>query len=305
MPLHAYSTCLGLPALQLVRASGWQGLFSGLGPSLIGTTISQVPGGWVGGGLRMPLNTRCHDLNARVGHLPFCQSQLPPISCHGLEDKFMPPHAKHTHIHTPAHPHTHTRYPDAYAQGVYFYLYSLLRDAAVARRGGAGSHASGSCPSTQQVSVGDSLLMAALAGMGNVLLTNPIWMVATRMQAQRKASSLAPTAQPAPSSSRAGGSKERGGEEAMAAGAAGPPPPPRLPPPPATALGVIREVYGEYGLPGFWKGVEASLVMVINPSIQYALYEWLRSGRARLRSSQGAKGERLCVGVCGWGGGRR
>lgn len=31
--------------------------------------------------------------------------------------------------------------------------------------------------------MGESLLVAALAGMGNVLLTNPIWLIATRMQA--------------------------------------------------------------------------------------------------------------------------
>ena len=39
-------------------------------------------------------------------------------------------------------------------------------------------------PRMQDIGIGPSLLVAFLAGCGNVLLTNPIWTVATRMQAQ-------------------------------------------------------------------------------------------------------------------------
>lgn len=39
-------------------------------------------------------------------------------------------------------------------------------------------------PRVQDIGIGPSLLVAFLAGCGNVLLTNPIWTVATRMQAQ-------------------------------------------------------------------------------------------------------------------------
>lgn len=49
---------------------------------------------------------------------------------------------------------------------------------------------------------------------------------------------------------------------------------------------VIREVFHEYGVPGFWNGCQASLVMVINPTLQYTLYEWLAGIRARLRVQQ-------------------
>lgn len=79
--------------LEIVRTSGWQALFGGLGTALFGTTISQ---------------------------------------------------------------------------GIYFYLYSLLRAMAVDRRQPAGGVAS------QDITVAESLLIASLAGMGNVLLTNPI-----------------------------------------------------------------------------------------------------------------------------------
>lgn len=49
---------------------------------------------------------------------------------------------------------------------------------------------------------------------------------------------------------------------------------------------VVRSVYSEYGVAGFWRGVGASLVMVCNPTIQYALYEWLMAARARVRQRQ-------------------
>lgn len=54
------------------------------------------------------------------------------------------------------------------------------------------------------------------------------------------------------------------------------------PPPPA----VVRQVYGEYGVGGFWNGAAASLVMVVNPTLQYALYEWLLQARSKLRCGQ-------------------
>jgi adenine nucleotide transporter 17 len=81
----------------------------------------------------------------------------------------------------------------AISQGVYFYLYSLLRALAVERRQLAEARAARAAGAaapvgrSQDVTVAESLLVAALAGAGNVLLTNPIWMVATRIQAQRRA----------------------------------------------------------------------------------------------------------------------
>ncbi len=67
----------------------------------------------------------------------------------------------------------------AMSQGVYFFLYSTLRQQAVHRR--QAGLALG-VPRVQDISVFESLLVAALAGAGNVLVNNPIWLVATRMQ---------------------------------------------------------------------------------------------------------------------------
>ena len=95
---------------------------------------------------------------------------------------------------------------------------------------------------------------------------------------------------------------------------------------PSIANAVARQVYGEYGLVGFWNGTAASLIMVrthtvpahvclkraagalvasaaacplpavhcplpllqvINPTLQYTLYERLSAARARLRCAHG------------------
>ncbi|GJP84080.1 hypothetical protein CLOP_g14170 [Closterium sp. NIES-67] len=68
----------------------------------------------------------------------------------------------------------------ACSQGVYYFVYQLFRShveqlAAVRKAQGVGNG---------QVTMITSLLVAALAGSVNVLLTNPIWVIVTRMQTQ-------------------------------------------------------------------------------------------------------------------------
>ena len=228
--------------------------------------------------------------------------------------------------------------------------YSLLRRLAVLRRIAAEAAAAGGAPLPAAedllllrgaaIGVGESLLVAALAGMGNVLLTNPIWMVATRMQALSKAAAGAGAAAGGDDKVAAVGSGEAGAKVprvpasskpgvlsgAHARSGAGtaarwwspamllvsmhvclhpatsslpPTPHPTPPPHPPThtpaaaaaspvwrrrccpAAAVVRQVYGDYGLAGFWKGCGASLVMVVNPTLQYAMYEWLQRLRAQ------------------------
>lgn len=140
----------------------------------------------------------------------------------------------------------------AVSQGIYFYFYSGLRQAAVALQNTSRPAQAGR---KADIGVGASLLIASLAGCGNVLLTNPIWVVATRTQAHRKPASVSP-----PST-------------AAAANADKAPSP----------LVVAQELYQESGILGFWKGVVPSLVMVANPTVQYMFYEWLMARRNRQR----------------------
>lgn len=42
-----------------------------------------------------------------------------------------------------------------------------------------------------------------------------------------------------------------------------------------STVAVARQVYRDQGLPGFFKGLMPSMVMVVNPTIQYIIYESL------------------------------
>ena len=67
------------------------------------------------------------------------------------------------------------------SQGVYFYLYSLLRKAAVERQRQAGLKGA----AAHDIGIGASLLVASLAGCGNVMLTNPFWLLVTRQMTDK------------------------------------------------------------------------------------------------------------------------
>ena len=41
----------------------------------------------------------------------------------------------------------------------------------------------------------------------------------------------------------------------------------------------LSEIYSERGVAGLWKGVVVSLVLVANPAIQFAAYEWLKNAQ--------------------------
>jgi solute carrier family 25 (peroxisomal adenine nucleotide transporter), member 17 len=129
----------------------------------------------------------------------------------------------------------------AVSSGVYFYLYSLLRQLAVARRRAS------SGTKSSNISIAESLMIAAVAGAGNMLITCPAQVVATQMQAQH-----------APSS--------RNRDHL---------------PPSKGVLGTIKAVYDEGGITGFWKGLLPSLILVVNPAVQYMIYEELLKHRRR------------------------
>lgn len=141
----------------------------------------------------------------------------------------------------------------AASQGVYYYLYQIFRN-----------KAEDSARSRQKAGFGDgtvgifkSLSVAALSGCLNVLLTNPIWVVVTRMQTHKKKESTHPihglplVLEEVNNSSAC--------DEAI----------------PYGTRNAVQELYGEAGFLGFWKGVVPTLIMVSNPSIQFMLYETL------------------------------
>ncbi|PHU18190.1 Peroxisomal nicotinamide adenine dinucleotide carrier [Capsicum chinense] len=152
----------------------------------------------------------------------------------------------------------------AASQGVYYYFYQILRNRAetnalARKKNGIGDGS---------VGMFSSLLVAALSGCVNVLLTNPIWVVVTRMQTHTKKDKDDHTESVASQ------------DEISVV----------VEPPPYGTSHTIQEVYGEAGISGFWNGIFPTLFMVSNPAIQFMLYETLlkKMRKRRASSNKGA-----------------
>ncbi|KAG8490423.1 hypothetical protein CXB51_016113 [Gossypium anomalum] len=133
------------------------------------------------------------------------------------------------------------------SQGVYYYFYQIFRNKAESK-----------ALERQKKGIGDgsvgmlsSLIVAALSGCVNVLLTNPIWVVVTRMQTHTnilKKDHSNRLATPAL------------GERVLSA----------FEPFPYSTGHAIQEVYDEAGFWGFWKGVFPTLIMARHQAKQVA-----------------------------------
>lgn len=158
----------------------------------------------------------------------------------------------------------------AASQGVYYYFYQLFKDEAEAialrrKRRGAGDGTTG---------MFSSLIVAALAGCLNVLLTNPIWVLVTRMQTHAQAQKNAGKAKDVkdPEEIQVASSSQKSSKMLSTAR-------------PYGTLTAIQDLYDEAGVKGFWKGVLPTLIMVSNPSIQFMLYEGMLKQLRKKRSS--------------------
>ncbi|KMZ75772.1 Mitochondrial carrier family [Zostera marina] len=165
----------------------------------------------------------------------------------------------------------------ATSQGIYYYFYQIFKNraeyiAASRKRKGKGDGT---------VGMFSWLLVAAVAGCLNVLCTNPIWVLVTRMQTQtqaerkimeRKRQTILMEA------SENFAADLTPFEEKLAKHDA-------LKPIPYGTIRAATEVYSESGIFGFWKGIVPTLMMVCNPSIQFMIYE---TSLKRLKSKRTA-----------------
>ncbi|KAL9097796.1 MAG: hypothetical protein Q9165_000122 [Trypethelium subeluteriae] len=123
----------------------------------------------------------------------------------------------------------------------------------------------------------ESMIAGALAGSATVLITNPIWVVNTRMTARKNESDL-PTASDA--------AKARTRKKA-----------------PST-IGTLMTIIKEEGFMQLFAGVLPALVLVINPILQYTVFEQLKNvleRRKRVTPSDsfylGAFGKLMATGI--------
>ncbi|MCJ1285341.1 hypothetical protein MMC26_004681 [Xylographa opegraphella] len=96
----------------------------------------------------------------------------------------------------------------------------------------------------------ESMIAGAIAGSATVLITNPIWVVNTRMTARKSSSDL-------PSNSKST----------------------RAP----STLATLRSLFKDEGPTALFAGVLPALVLVINPILQYTIFEQLKNALEKRR----------------------
>ncbi|KAL8132004.1 hypothetical protein AgCh_007767 [Apium graveolens] len=165
--------------------------------------------------------------------------------------------------------------------GIYYYFYQVFKNKAEAIA--AANRIRGRGDGT--VGMFSWLLVAASAGSLNVLLTNPIWVLVTRMQTQTQAEMKMLEAKKEALRNEASRSVIIGAslQEKFAELDS-------IKPQPYGTRHAAREVYNEAGVVGFWKGIVPTLIMVCNPSIQFMIYE---TSLKRLKAKRAANKQGL------------
>ncbi|CAK7270959.1 hypothetical protein SEPCBS119000_004355 [Sporothrix epigloea] len=135
---------------------------------------------------------------------------------------------------------------------VYYYWYEWTRAAFVRRAASAAGRVSG------QLTTLESMAAGALAGSATVILTNPIWVVNTRMTTRQRAAR--PDEEAADDKSDAKSKSQ-----------------------PTTTLGTLLALLKEEGPRALFAGVVPALVLVINPILQYTLFEQLKNAVQKRR----------------------
>ena len=99
---------------------------------------------------------------------------------------------------------------------------------------------------TRKLTTVESMVAGAIAGSATVLITNPIWVINTRMTAR----------------------KQESDEKVL---------PGNTPKKAASTLGTLMKMLKEEGPMSLFAGVMPALVLVINPILQYTIFEQLRN----------------------------
>ena len=126
----------------------------------------------------------------------------------------------------------------------------------------------------------ESMLAGLIAGSATVILTNPIWVVNTRETARKDI----------PSSE----SKEKdltllpAGEAAKEAAHK-----------PTGFLRILRDIIKTEGVAALWSGVIPALVLVINPIIQYTVFEQLKNVLERRKQARLTPNDAFLLGALG------
>lgn len=129
----------------------------------------------------------------------------------------------------------------AVTNGVYYYFYEWSK-AGFERRS-----------KQNAVSTLESIISGTIAGAATVLITNPIWVVNTRMATRKHSIDE---------------NDEEDGRK----------------PKPLNSIQALNNILKEDGLLSLWQGVVPALILVINPVIQYTVFEKTKNSLEKFRS---------------------
>jgi len=124
----------------------------------------------------------------------------------------------------------------------------------------------------------------ALAGSATVLITNPIWVVNTRMTARKNAIEEEGTSHEGSSDEALPTLQDPTGRKAL-----------RLVKP--STLATISAIIRDEGLGAFFAGVIPALVLVINPILQYTLFEQLKNLLERRKKGRASPTDAFYLGA--------
>lgn len=139
---------------------------------------------------------------------------------------------------------------------VYYYWYEWTRaffEAAAVKAGRA----------SKKLTTVESMIAGAIAGSATVILTNPIWVINTRMTTRQASSAT---------------DEEKAAAEQVLPGGA----PPKKEAKPGT-IGTLLNLLKTEGPKALFAGVVPALVLVINPILQYTLFEQMKNSVEKKR----------------------
>ncbi|KAL7750428.1 hypothetical protein RI367_004202 [Sorochytrium milnesiophthora] len=139
----------------------------------------------------------------------------------------------------------------AVTNGVYYYWYETVKAAFV------------KASNKNVMSTGENMLAGAVAGAATVMITNPIWVVNTRMTTKKD--SLDESGEKGGASSSSHAKKKKAG-----------------------ALATFLQIVQEDGPGALWQGLIPALILVINPIIQYTVFEQTKARLERIKGQLGS-----------------
>lgn len=142
---------------------------------------------------------------------------------------------------------------------VYYYWYEWTRasfENAAARAGRA----------SKKLTTVESMIAGAIAGSATVILTNPIWVINTRVTTRKQTTET-----------------QLKKAEDLEAEAGVPSPAPQKKPKSPSTIGVLLALLKNEGPQALFAGVVPALVLVINPILQYTLFEQMKNSLEKKR----------------------